>query len=836
MHSSVQLDASKRFRAAWTVIACAALASGAFAQSTGPYNQLIFNQVQYNDSAAKQSTPTRQISQPQTLQPVRSYAPVKQSTPYPTTGAALVQPDYLAPAKEAPPAATTKPANPANLTASQAMPPTIAPPAATGQAAPRKPVQVPPQATAKKTAPKSKSQRSGFWQLVLGPEDTSTTTNTPTTPATPNRNQYAATTTTQPPAASGSLWNQFLGRNPAPAQPPAKPQPTTQARAAQPAPAAAKTAAHAANPLQLTAAETEGPNSWWNHPRPSARDVEQAKTPATSATITVSGSLPNPATPANNGTAAPSYASSPYPTTQHPATPYPTTQQLPAGVPPVPTVPGMTHSEMSGAAYGLLQPFQMTNDAPVAAMPDNENVRRTASKKSKQESPDANTARSLLEPFYATNDVPKSSRSRNSASSTSTANASGPTSVSDAVWSSSLGRQLTMQSDQDLRTSGLASIEAQKQSDQAWDGTVTMTWPGMGNPFEVPNATNEPGAPPPNVSHVAFMQDELPEPSANTRSPNELPEGEAKDDDSDADGDGKDKKDTLVGSETLGNAPEDNTLAFLRTQTVLLAPGKHQFDIGIEYTLTENDFPILITDGGGNVVRVDNVEIKARELAVPMELRYGLLPRVQGFLQVPVGWSNVQAAIDNYDEYENDGGIGDIGFGLTAQLRDAYKDCPYIIGTLAGLAPTGGDPFGVAGQITPSSPSLGNGFWAISGNLLWVQTRYDPVVLFYGLGARYQFGREYFNVDFQPGMEYNYTLGTGFAVNERVTLSTQFFGAFIEELKANGERVEGTIQEPLNLRIAATLAKPCNRLVEPFVTFGLTDDAISANVGITWTY
>ena len=209
---------------------------------------------------------------------------------------------------------------------------------------------------------------------------------------------------------------------------------------------------------------------------------------------------------------------------------------------------------------------------------------------------------------------------------------------------------------------------------------------------------------------------------------------------------------------------------------------------------------------------------------------------MQGFIQVPVGWANVQAAINNFDEYESDGGVGDIGFGLTAQLRDAYKDCPYIIGTVAGLAPTGGDPFGVFGAISPNAPSLGNGFWAISGNLLWVQTRYDPVVLFYGFGARYQFEREYFGIEFQPGTEFNYTLGTGFAVNERVTLSTQFFGSYIEELKANGERVEGTIQEPMNLRLAATLAKPCNRIVEPFITFGLTDDSISSNFGITWTY
>jgi hypothetical protein len=557
--------------------------------------------------------------------------------------------------------------------------------------------------------------------------------------------------------------------------------------------------------LQLAAAEES--NTWWPYPRPSLQDIQDAKAPAVSATITVSGGLP-PAS-AQFATAA--------------APPSPAGPPNSQGIPTVPTVPGMTHNEMSSAAYGLFQPFKMTNDAPVAAMPVGENIRKTAQGGRKQQS-GKDSVPSLLQPFYATNGSPGSNRRSNSATSNATAKA--PESITEALIASPLGHQLTMDSDEDLRTSGLASIEADVKAQKPMDGTVTVTWPLMANPFVMTENTDSPVAVPSNVAQVAFMQDALPAPAGSSNSA---------DDEEGNNGKKKDDKDTLVGAETLGNAPEDNTLAFLRTQTVLLEPGKHQFDIGLEYTITENDFPILReADGGG--VFVDNVEIKARELAVPMELRYGLLPRVQGFLQVPVGWSNVQAAFDNYDEYENDGGLGDIGFGLTAQLRDAFKDCPYIIGTLAGLAPTGGDPFGVVGQITPNAPSLGNGFWAISGNLLWVQTRYDPVVVYYGLGARYQFEHEYFGVEFQPGMEYNYTLGAGFAVNERCTLSTQFFGAFIEELKANGERVEGTIQEPLNLRVAATLAKPCNRLVEPFCTFGLTDDAISSNVGITWTY
>ncbi len=477
----------------------------------------------------------------------------------------------------------------------------------------------------------------------------------------------------------------------------------------------------------------------------------------------------------------------------------------------------------------------MTDDEPLAAMPE-ASVPAVAERR-----PESERVPGLLRPFYATNPPVRTNGPNGAPSAEATVDST--ESLTDMFVQSSLGRQMSLTTSDDLRTPMTAAIDAQVKHDrEPWDGQITVQWPLMTNPFTITDSGEPQPAAGSNISRVAFLQEEMPVPVTDGATPDivDFPGNEngSGDNDDDAGGTGEKKKEasTLVGAKTIGTAPEDNTLEFLRAQTVLLKPGKSQFDIGIEYTLTENNFPILLTDTMGNVVGVDDVEFKGRELTVPMELRYGLLNRVQGFVQVPVGWANVQAAINNYDEFENDGGLGDIGFGLTAQLRDAYKDCPYLIGTIAGLAPTGGDPFGVLGVISPNAPSLGNGFWAISGNLLWVQTRYDPVVVYYGFGARYQFEREYLGIEFQPGTEFNYTLGTGFAVNERVTLSAQFFGSYIEELKANGERVEGTIQEPMNLRLAATLAKPCNRIVEPFVVFGLTDDAISANFGITWTY
>jgi hypothetical protein len=76
----------------------------------------------------------------------------------------------------------------------------------------------------------------------------------------------------------------------------------------------------------------------------------------------------------------------------------------------------------------------------------------------------------------------------------------------------------------------------------------------------------------------------------------------------------------------------------------------------------------------------------------------------------------------------------------------------------------------------------------------------------------------------------------GFAVNDRVTLSTRFLGSYVEELRVNRNRIFGTNVEPMTIRMAATISKPCDRIVEPFIEFGVTDAAIDSFFGITWTY
>lgn len=290
-------------------------------------------------------------------------------------------------------------------------------------------------------------------------------------------------------------------------------------------------------------------------------------------------------------------------------------------------------------------------------------------------------------------------------------------------------------------------------------------------------------------------------------------------------------------ADTLGTAPDNSyQLQYLRRQTPLLSPGQWQFDFGITYSITESDLPVPVVNGG-NVVNVVEGRLRQRLLLAPLELRYGLFEGVQLFANVPLGWSNTEFSIPGFDSFSDNIGIGDVNAGATVLLREGYCNKPYIVGTLACTAPTGNASFPLLTSFTPDS-QLGEGFWALSASLLFIHT-YDPVSVFYGGGYRHRFEDDFLTpagrVTVDPGEQVFYQFGVGFAANDRVTFSTRFIGAYFSENVVNGDRIEGTIFEPMRLRFAVTIQN-CATIVEPFAEVGMTDDGPSARAGITWTY
>lgn len=276
--------------------------------------------------------------------------------------------------------------------------------------------------------------------------------------------------------------------------------------------------------------------------------------------------------------------------------------------------------------------------------------------------------------------------------------------------------------------------------------------------------------------------------------------------------------------ERYGEAPVNRTPQFLRSVTPLLKRGECQWDCGFVYALQEFDFPV---DLGGVPARAD---LRQRSLFVPLAVRYGLTNDLQLFGNLPVGFSNNELSTPIGDDSSTKGGLGDLTFGVTALLRQNSCNGRSLIGTLRTTAPTGAEN----SPLVLTSVGLGNGVWQLGGDLLVVQTL-DPIILFYGAGYTYSFERDFGGVNVGLGHQVLYNMGVGFAANERVTLSTALLGSYITETRINDRAAPGTDQDPIRIRLAATIAQKC-QLVEPFVNFGITETAPSAELGIVWTH
>jgi hypothetical protein len=283
----------------------------------------------------------------------------------------------------------------------------------------------------------------------------------------------------------------------------------------------------------------------------------------------------------------------------------------------------------------------------------------------------------------------------------------------------------------------------------------------------------------------------------------------------------------------LGDAPPTNSLAFLRQQALLLEPGKYQFDWGLTYSVFNATFSLPVVDHSGNIVGVANERERLRLMTIPLAFRYGVCPGVQAYINAPLGWANSELTTDTGASVNNNfGGLADMSAGFSFQLmKGCGAWCPDVVGSLGFVAPTGHATF--ATSLLSSNSFLGQGFWDITTNVIAVHT-IDPVLFYYGAGYVHRFYNTIDGVNVNPGEEFDYLFGVGFAMNPWVTVSGTLLGATITRYGANGVSLPGTDQDPIRFRISVTMVKD-SRICEPFAEIAMTPDSPS-RVGITFTY
>jgi hypothetical protein len=91
-------------------------------------------------------------------------------------------------------------------------------------------------------------------------------------------------------------------------------------------------------------------------------------------------------------------------------------------------------------------------------------------------------------------------------------------------------------------------------------------------------------------------------------------------------------------------------------------------------------------------------------------------------------------------------------------------------------------------------------------------------------------------IDIEGGQSINYSFGAGFAINNQISLSGQFFGAYQTEIELNGEEIDGSNREPMALRSSLTYRISDGQYLEPAVTYGLNDSAPDVILQLSYSH
>jgi len=218
---------------------------------------------------------------------------------------------------------------------------------------------------------------------------------------------------------------------------------------------------------------------------------------------------------------------------------------------------------------------------------------------------------------------------------------------------------------------------------------------------------------------------------------------------------------------------------------------------------------------------IDVRTVRTTSQTTTLTARYGITNRFELEVRVPYVWtgSNIvtreifTGTATNNVLSSSGSGLGDIEATARYQFNDGGADKPYYIGWFRFKSRTGTDPFdvttdcvtrcveNVTGTGLPLELPTGSGFYSAQPGMTWLLPS-DPVVFFGNVSYLYNFERHGVWEDLVLGRQYlgnvrvgnvgDASLGMGFALNDKATLSIGYDQSIIGVTKEMGQTVPGS--------------------------------------------
>lgn len=268
---------------------------------------------------------------------------------------------------------------------------------------------------------------------------------------------------------------------------------------------------------------------------------------------------------------------------------------------------------------------------------------------------------------------------------------------------------------------------------------------------------------------------------------------------------------------------------------------------GLQYTHnSSNRIDLTGLTLPGLVIGLIQVEKVRRDILTPsIAMRFGVSDFFQVNLKVPYLFRSDKFSLTPADqgiasrqETVEDHALGDIEGGILLHLLKADATRPQIIGGLKVKSRTGRDPYGLPtmpatpGKRVPTELPTGTGHWGIEPYLTLIKVS-DPAVLFANLGYFYHMERSIDGLGkVDPSDSINLSFGVGFALNDKLALSSAYEQKIYTRAKVDGNRIAETDPVVGTLLLGATYAVSERTALNLTVGVGVTEDSPDVQVSI----
>jgi len=266
-------------------------------------------------------------------------------------------------------------------------------------------------------------------------------------------------------------------------------------------------------------------------------------------------------------------------------------------------------------------------------------------------------------------------------------------------------------------------------------------------------------------------------------------------------------------NEPIGEAPEKRTAQeiFLRGQSILLAPGEVNLDLGLFYSRSD-DQTLSVVGAGIGLATIE------QDVITPVLIgRYGLFEETELFASTSYQYQQTNIFFGSTELSDTSRSeFGDINLGLRRTLLHENLGIPNVIFSIDGRIPTG-----------DSSYAAGGGF-AFTKSI-------DPAVLFASTNYQHTFSREFSDISrLEAEDQFDITLGMALALNDSLTMSIAFSGLFASETDFANARLRS--QESYSMRFGLTSLLTEDLYIEPTISYGLNGSDNSFVFGINMPY